>query len=977
MKLENDVAWAGRRFVIGVAACMAWAAMGLLSPASAATLGTYSGTVPVTNVVLFTGVNLADVRSASANIGGAMSCDGEFPPATPYCFTNDGSVLTVQFQCYLGDFTKCVKLRLEQDGDDIVGRSFYTAYVNDRYRDYEGTDADGAPWGNRTEGGTGYQIKNLVLSDEDDAYLRTSLWWNGADGDTWDAETANWLTAEGEPTAWTPGARAVFTNGTAQTVAIAVDGVTASHITAQGWPVTFTGGTLTMIGCAEVVMRAGAVRFENPIAGTAGFRIANQIYRLDNPNDFLKAEPTIVMSNACLAGVERLMGTAYGSWVGANSTPMESYYLENDGSTLTAQMQWYGGGYTKCVFIELTQIGPNIYGRAVRAKYWGTRDVDCRGVDFSTQGVNQTPLFQDSGEPTYGARNLLFGTRVTLAGTNTFTGLLRTENLATLALDGGTLGGGTFTNKIVFCHATLEVAHTRQKFAGRLTDTGANYPGNVLVKGTVNPSGGTLMHTGQLPESEAVIFPNTDISGWVAAAATFKGSKSMSAMADYSATTFFFRNDGQRVRCQFQIKNDTNNEYVKCAIYEFVQQGSDVTCRRVGSTFKGKHVWDTHFGYDFDRETTFANNYTCSDLVITYTNTTDTAVTLSPNANNGWCNGTVVDGALLGVTAANSLPSSVNDVTTVTNRGKLFIDCGYAGAIVGALNLTTVKLEGGSYLGLCRLRATGSATTFNASGESEIHVESGNGNNGQDYGYISHLTLADGSFVSGETFRTGYEDSSDATYLVATGSAPVLISQPIVVLRGHSNPANLAYTNFWEWAVADITGDTASDLFLDGELQNYLNDSFSMRPILKTGAGTVRLGAANSYTGSVEIAEGTVLLGADGAFNSGIGVSFAGGTLDAGGTTNTAGTLTVGADSTLALPGGTALAFADSSANLWEDARLTITSEVATVSLRVGTNERALTTGQLGHIRWNGERVMLDANGYLKTYIPGLLITFK
>ena len=183
---------------------------------------------------------------------------------------------------------------------------------------------------------------------------------------------------------------------------------------------------------------------------------------------------------------------------------------------------------------------------------------------------------------------------MTLAGTNTFTGLLRTENLATLALDGGTLGGGTFTNKIVFCHATLEVAHTRQKFAGRLTDPGANYPGPVLVKGTVNPSGGTLMHTGQLPESEAVIFPNTDISGWVAAAATFKGSKSMSAMADYSATTFFFRNDGQRVRCQFQIKNDTNNEYVKCAIYEFVQQGSDVTCRRVGSTFKGKHVWDTH-----------------------------------------------------------------------------------------------------------------------------------------------------------------------------------------------------------------------------------------------------------------------------------------------------------------------------------------------------------------------------------------------
>ena len=162
-----------------------FAVTGLLGSASAATLGTYSAVVPVTNVVLFTGVNLADVKSVSGNIGGAMSCDGEFPPATPYCFSNDGTTLTVQFQAYLGDYAKCVKLRLEQDGADIVGRAVYTAYVNDRFRDNEGTDADDAPWG-RTEGGTSYQIRNLAISDEDEAYLRTSLWWNGADGDTWD-----------------------------------------------------------------------------------------------------------------------------------------------------------------------------------------------------------------------------------------------------------------------------------------------------------------------------------------------------------------------------------------------------------------------------------------------------------------------------------------------------------------------------------------------------------------------------------------------------------------------------------------------------------------------------------------------------------------------------------------------------------------------------------------------------------------------
>ncbi|MBR1588016.1 MAG: hypothetical protein IJ658_06805, partial [Kiritimatiellae bacterium] len=818
---------------------------------AAATLGTYPDTVPTTNVVMFTGVSLADVKSVSANIGGSMSCDGIYPPATAYRYANDGTALTVQFQCYLGDYTKCVKLRLEQDGADIVGRAVYTAYVNERFRDYEGTDADGDLWG-RTDGGTSYLVKDVAISDEDDSHLRTKLWWNGADGDAWDAETSNWLTESGEAVAWTPGARAVFTNGAAQAVAVAAEGVTASHLTMAGGVVTFTGGTLTMVGAAEVAMRTGAVRFECPIAGTAGLRVANLIYKTDT-SSYLKADAELIAENVSLAGVERLTGTPQGSWVGADSTPMESYFVENGGTTLTAQMQWYGGGYTKCVFIELTQVGPHVYGRAVRAKYWGTRNVDCRGIDFRTQGVEQTPLFLEDGSPSYGAKNLCLDSRVTLAGANTFTGLLRTENGATLALDGGTLGGGTFADRVIFCHGALEIAHTRQKFSGKLTDTGVNYRGSLRVKGTVNPAGGTLTYAGQLPESGAVIFPDTDISGWVAAAATFKGSTSMSPMDDWSATTFFFRNDGQRVRCQFQIKNDTNNKYVKCAIYEFVQQGPDVTCRRVGSTYKGRNVWDTHFGYDFDRETTFANNYTCSDLVITYTNTTDTAVTLA--AAGGWNDGTVVDGALLGVAAANAIPSATGTVTTVTSRGKLFIDYGYGSATAGAFDKTTVNLTGGSYMGICRLRAVGSRTTVNASGGSEVHVEAGNGNNAQDYGYITHLSLADGSFVSGETFRTGYEDSDYGAYISVTGNAPARIAQPMVVLRGNMHPTNPNYSNVWTWAVADVTGDEQPDLFLDGALQNYeAQAAYCMRPILKTGAGTVRLGAANSYTGSVEIA---------------------------------------------------------------------------------------------------------------------------
>ena len=82
------------------------------------------------------------------------------------------------------------------------------------------------------------------------------------------------------------------------------------------------------------------------------------------------------------------------------------------------------------------------------------------------------------------------------------------------------------------------------------------------------------------------------------------------------------------------------------------------------------------------------------------------------------------------------------------------------------------------------------------------------------------------------------------------------------------------------------------------------------------------------------------------------------------------------ADSALALPAGSSLAFADSAAVEWGGS-LSVTSTAETVSLRFGTNDRSLTQGQLDNIRWNGERVALDANGYLKTHVPGMTVILR
>ena len=571
------------------------AAAAMVASASAAQLGTtYSSNVPTTDTVMFTGVSLADVKSVSAWVAGnSMGTAGKNAIATAYHHSNDGATLTVQFQVYLGDYTKGVALQLTQDGADIKGRVTHTGYVNDQYHNYEGTDMMASPW-RLTAGGTGYKIRDVTLNDEDDSFLRTKLYWNGASGDTWDDVTANWLTESGEATAWIPGARAVFTNATEMTINVAASGITASHFTMKGWPVTFAGGTITMVGASEVIMHSGLARFECPLAGACGFRVANCAYQYALPaRTLIAAASQVLFENATLAGVSNLVSTASGDSVGWDSTPQQSYFLENDGSTLTAQMQWYGGGYTKCVFLELTQQGGDICGRVTGAAYINDPRVDCRGVDFRTHPkATSMTTFRANGTAAYGMCDLHLSPRVELAADNTFTGMLRADNYTTLAVAGGTLGGGTFTSPIVIYRSTLELSHTHQVLNGGISDSaGAATPGKVVIKGTVDPSGGTLTYPLNLPNSETVIFQNANLSAWVAANAQV-GPTSMNNKKFPWATPFFFRNNGQTVRVQFQIKDDESNKFVKCMLYEFAQRGADITCRKVGGAYQRKGATD-------------------------------------------------------------------------------------------------------------------------------------------------------------------------------------------------------------------------------------------------------------------------------------------------------------------------------------------------------------------------------------------------
>jgi autotransporter-associated beta strand protein len=171
--------------------------------------------------------------------------------------------------------------------------------------------------------------------------------------------------------------------------------------------------------------------------------------------------------------------------------------------------------------------------------------------------------------------------------------------------------------------------------------------------------------------------------------------------------------------------------------------------------------------------------------------------------------------------------------------------------------------------------------------------------------------------------------------------------------------------------VANVTADAAPDLSIPGVIRDY-DPGLAGLPIIKTGAGTVSLSGANTHTGPITLTAGALVLGADNTLNTGNPITLSGGTLETGAFSNGVGTLTVASNSAIALGSGK-LAFADSSATSWTGT-LTLTGTLAAQTVRVGTNDRALTGEQLASIRLDGGRVRIKSDGYLAPSWKGTFI---
>jgi len=227
----------------------------------------------------------------------------------------------------------------------------------------------------------------------------------------------------------------------------------------------------------------------------------------------------------------------------------------------------------------------------------------------------------------------------------------------------------------------------------------------------------------------------------------------------------------------------------------------------------------------------------------------------------------------------------------------------------------------------------------------------------------------DGALGSG-TLSLG-ATSATATVRSADSSTRTLAN--VLVLNGNASTiynfgaattftGNLVFTN--TTAIALSTVRTFNVL----NSQTQFNAAFTGASggITKTGAGTLQLNGANTYTGATTITAGTLALGANNVFAVS-NFSLGGGTLGVGTFTNTAvGTLALTGNSTITLGSGGAFAFADSDALNWGSNTLSITGTFLDgFSIRFGTDATGLTSGQLALISINGGAASINSSGYL------------
>lgn len=220
---------------------------------------------------------------------------------------------------------------------------------------------------------------------------------------------------------------------------------------------------------------------------------------------FLPAASTKLFENLSLDDVVCLganFGGAYINTYKFNNAPLPAhpYYVTRVGDTLTMQLQSYSPReeYTKAISIELTQEGPDIYGRAVAAYcYTMAKGLDMRGIDFEIYpNVTSANCAHSGSENGYGAYDLcLVSTnagRVDVRGPLIQPGDLGLDGTLQLG-EGSSINGLDYSGAVVNNGVLLLKGAGYCVFRGPISGTGA-----IVVDGLDVDFSGKATYTGGL-----------------------------------------------------------------------------------------------------------------------------------------------------------------------------------------------------------------------------------------------------------------------------------------------------------------------------------------------------------------------------------------------------------------------------------------------------------------------------------------------
>ncbi|MDD2598535.1 MAG: hypothetical protein PHO37_04845 [Kiritimatiellae bacterium] len=655
-------------------------------------------------------------------------------------------------------------------------------------------------------------------------------------------------------------------------------------------------------------------------------------------SQFLSTNAQTIATNANLAEFSTAECFMAGGWVDDDVQPASTFYFVNNGARATFQAQCHDPRVednTKCVKVELAQVGSDIQARLLYAIY---DSGNILGYNFDLSTKPRTTIATGFGTDGYGVRAIrLSSSQPTLALTaeSDFNGAIDLAG-STLQLHGvlakGNMSGGITNNGAIECRPPAI-----QLFSGPISGTGSF---------TVNGFPGTAVtYSPALTKTLVVIAENRRLADYLNAGGSLSGE--FIGTTPVVAAPYFFTNNGTTATVQFQIYHDGHTKVVKV---EFKQVDANIEAKIIYSKHCSPDQNNLGTDYDF---TGSEINYGLSQMSLY-------AVPVRLSGTNTYSGGTYVNSGELEVITPLALPRLGG---MVVNSGNLLLNVPNLGSWDTVVGRNPITVNAGGTLTL--------AGKYNAGTDRPIYIDGGvlhstSGSAAHNENYLNNLTLMNGAQVTGKPILVG--DVSAPT-LTVSGTSPSTIASGIccVQLYGHTLRLN----------VADVTNDDNADLSITGVFKDQTPERANL-PIIKSGAGTVSIAhSGNTHKGLFTIKAGCIALAADNAMNADNPFVLDGGALDMGTAANTVGTLTVTASGgTLALGSGS-LSFANSSAITW-GGTLTLTGTLVEGSVRFGSSNSGLTAGQLSAIEYNGgPGVRLNSSGYLTAAPAGSVIVIR